>query len=90
MRRFGNCVDDGDKPFIFAVNTQGPGSVDVAVDCPEAGPSRVELLARRAGAYTISLLTSTHDTLGARPIQVGFRLAGGLVLSVQQAALPNV
>lgn len=68
--RFGNRVDGSNASFSFVAEAEGPGPVDTAIDCVQAGPSRVHLLARQAGTYSLMLVRSHQETLGNCPIQV--------------------
>lgn len=68
--RFGNSVEGSEAGFSIRVQTEGPGPVEAVVDCSQSGPARLQLLARQAGVYTLTLLSNTQEALGQGPIQV--------------------
>ncbi|KAL0032084.1 hypothetical protein WJX77_004214 [Trebouxia sp. C0004] len=67
--RFGNCVEDSDAALSFTAEAEGPGPVDAAVDSTQAGPARLQLLARQSGAYSLMLVSASQEALGSVPIQ---------------------
>jgi len=68
--RFGNCVEDSDAAFSFTAQAEGPGPVDAVVDSTQAGPARLQVLARRSGAYSLMLVSTSQEAVGSGPIQV--------------------
>ena len=68
--RFGNSVEGSEAGLSIRVQTEGPGPVEAVVDCSLPGPARLQLLARQAGVYTLTLLSNAHEPLGQGPIQV--------------------
>ncbi len=68
--RFGNCVEDSNAAFSFTAQAEGPGPVDAVVDSTQAGPARLQLLARRSGTYSLMLVSTSQEALGTGPIQV--------------------
>lgn len=68
--RFGNSVEGSEAGLSIRVQTEGPGPVEAVVDCSLSGPARVQLLARQAGNYSLTLLSDAQDALGQGPIQV--------------------
>ena len=67
---FGNSVEDSDAAFSFTAQAEGPGPVDAVVDSTQAGPARLELLARHSGTYSLMLVSNLQEALGSGPIQL--------------------
>ena len=73
--RFNNSVADVDGQVSFAVHAQGPGPVHAITDA--SNPNKVQLVARQAGVYTLTLVnTTTQEVLGRHPIQVRLWFVG--------------
>lgn len=83
--RFGNCVEDSDAAFSFTAQAEGPGPVDAVMDSSQAGPARLQLLARQSGAYSLTLVSNSQEALGSGPIQVDYDRR--LPLAFQQSKL---
>ena len=68
--RFGNCVEDSDAAFSFTPQAEGPGPVDAVMVSTQAGPARLQLLARQSGTYSLTLVSTSQEALGSGAIQV--------------------
>ncbi len=44
--------------------------MDAVVDSAQAGPARLQLLARQSGTYSLTLVNNWQEALGSGPIQV--------------------
>ncbi|DBA83503.1 TPA: hypothetical protein ACH3X2_006431 [Trebouxia sp. C0005] len=67
--RFGNCVEDSDAAFSFTAQAEGPGPVDAVMVSTQAGPARLQLLARQSGTYSLTLVSTSQEALGSGAIQ---------------------
>ena len=64
-------MSNRDASLSFDIQTDGPGPVDLDVDSSQGEVSRVQMLARQAGAYSFTLLCSaTQQIVGAQHVQV--------------------
>lgn len=58
-----------DAQVSFAVHAQGPGPVHAVADASD--PNKIQVVARQAGTYTLTVIsTTTQEVLGRHPVQV--------------------